>query len=275
MKKNFPFNEDHIELKNSFYVDENYSEKHVHMIHSHENVLELLYIYSGEGRYFVRDREYAVHSGDLMICNAGVLHGESPLQKHTMQTYCCAFSGLETESDKKLLAYEEKPLFSLPAEKSECFNALMPIIYNVFSGSKITAHYLSMGLLSMACEEILTRMTARTALYEQKNENLVRKITAYIDKNYKESISLEKISRDLYISPSRLSHVFKEETGLSPIQYAIHRRIGEAQSLLVETDEPICFIEESLGFCSSVHFSMMFKKHVGISPKAYRQHFCK
>ncbi len=43
------------------------------------------------------------------------------------------------------------------------------------------------------------------------------------------------------------------------MQYVIHRRIGEAQTLLMDTHIPIHMIEERLGFGSSCHFSAMFK----------------
>ena len=108
---------------------------------------------------------------------------------------------------------------------------------------------------------------------EQKNEALVRSITEYLDQHYTEPLSLEQIAVQMHISSSYLSHLFKRETGLSPIQYVIHRRIGEAQSLLMETDLPIHVIEEQLGFGSSCHLTTMFKKYVGIAPREYRKHF--
>lgn len=267
--------ENNIKLNNSFYVDETYSKDHIHMVHSHKT-LELLYIYSGCGRYFIGSREYAVNNGDIIICNANILHGESPLQKHTMQTYCCSYDNVKIKylPLNTLTLPEEKPLFVISKELLCHFNSLMPMIHNYFhKGNSQIAKHLSISLLYMLYNEILTHQKAKTTLSEQKNDNLVRNITAFIDDNYKENITLEKISKTFHISPSRLSHVFKEETGLSPIQYAIHRRIGEAQSLLIESDAPIQDIEESLGFCSSVHFCMMFKKYIGITPKSYRQHF--
>ena len=57
------------------------------------------------------------------------------------------------------------------------------------------------------------------------------------------------------------------------MQYVIHRRIGQAQSLLAETNIPIKQIEEQLGFGSSCHLTSMFKKYVGISPREYRKYF--
>ncbi|MBQ3725883.1 MAG: helix-turn-helix domain-containing protein [Selenomonadaceae bacterium] len=51
--------------------------------------------------------------------------------------------------------------------------------------------------------------------------------------------------------------------------------MSEAQSQLIETSQPIQDIGEELGFVSSAHFSKMFKKYVGITPKEYRSHFSK
>ena len=67
--------------------------------------------------------------------------------------------------------------------------------------------------------------------------------------------------------------MFKKETGLSPIRYMMQRRMGEAQSLLMETSIPIQDIEDLPGFNSSAHFSKMFKKYVSVTPNEYRKHF--
>lgn len=271
------FTLNNIELKGTFFVNETYSQKHAHMIHSHQNVLEILYVYSGKGRYLVGNREYAVNSGDFIICNAGILHGEAPFQQHNMQTYCCALSGIDIQGlpPNCLINYSHKPIFS-SKETSKRLHQLMPLLHELYmTSANVVSYYLAISILLLVYEEIVKQKENGNMEHEQKKENLVCKITEFIDEHYKESIKLENISRSLHISPSQLSHVFKHETGLSPIQYIIHRRIGEAQSLLVETHLLIREIEESLGFGSSVHFSAIFKKYVGISPKEYRTHFKK
>ncbi len=54
-------------LMQTYFVDVNYSQNHAHMLHKHPDVLEILYIDSGEGRYIVGKREYAVSAGDVVI----------------------------------------------------------------------------------------------------------------------------------------------------------------------------------------------------------------
>ena len=110
--------------------------------------------------------------------------------------------------------------------------------------------------------------------FKLKNrDELISQLKDYISEHFAEHLTLEKISEQFFISKSSLSHIFKKETGLSPIQYIIQRRIGEAQSLLVETSLQIQEIEFRLGFNDSAHFSKMFKKYVGVTPKEYRKHF--
>ena len=266
-------------LAATFYVDEAYSQKHAHMVHKHSGTLELLYIFSGEGRYLVGHREYAVHTGNLIVCNGGTLHGESPFQQHTMQTYCIALSGVQIEGlpANCLIDAEQRPVLSL-GDVDDTVRHLMMTLHRLFSDKAcdtILCQTLAMSVLLLVYHENAVQQKSSRTIAERKTEYLVRHITEYLDQNYTQPVTLAEIGETLHISVSHLSHLFKRETGLAPMQYVIYRRIGEAQSLLMETEQPIHCIEEQLGFGSSCHLSAMFKKYVGISPKEYRQHFRK
>ena len=266
-----------INLSGVFFISRAYSQKHAHMLHKHKGILELLYIAGGEGRYIVGNRGYAVKEGDLVICNAATIHGEAPFQEHTIETYCIALANYDNGALPLgcLIDKARKPVISL-----ESFAAMaaqmMPSIYNLFTKDvqdKVICRQLAISLL-MIVEKLLQEHDSQNKfIIEQKNENIVRELTEYLDANYTENITLEKLSRVMHISVSHTSHLLKRETGLSPMQYVIHRRIGEAQSLLAETQLPIKQIEEQLGFGSSCHLSAMFKKYVGLSPRAYRKYF--
>ena len=267
------------QLVGTFYTDETYSQNHAHMVHKHEKVLELLYIASGEGRYQVGHREYAVHAGNLIICNGNTLHGEAPFQKHTMQTYCIALTGVQLQnlSPHCIIQPQQRPVLEL-TESDEVIHHLMQTVHTLFLEKPCDAELcqtLAMSIFLLVFREHMRLVESGRTAAEQKAEQLVQQISEYLDQNYMRPITLAEISGNLHISASYLSHLFKRETGLAPMQYIIYRRIGEAQSLLMETDQPIHCIEESLGFGSSCHLSTMFKKYVGISPKEYRNHFQK
>ena len=61
----------------------------------------------------------------------------------------------------------------------------------------------------------------------------------YLDEHYMEPIQLQSLGERFHISQFYLSHIFKAETGLSPMKYVMHRRIGQSQNLLMNTDMPV------------------------------------
>ena len=131
----------------------------------------------------------------------------------------------------------------------------------------------ALGLYIQVLKEKIAERDKNLTPTKQKREHLMYRIIDYINEHYAEPLTLKKISEAVYISEAHLSHYFKKDAGLSPMQYLMHRIIGEAQSMLIETSKPIQDIGEELGFVSSAHFSKMFKKYVGITPKEYRNHF--
>ena len=106
-----------------------------------------------------------------------------------------------------------------------------------------------------------------------ESESLSRKVQEYIDQHYQEPLTLQEIGKALHLSPYYLSHVFKEASGYSPMQYLLRRRIGEAQNLLISTDLPIARISEMVGYETQNYFNLQFSKHVGVPPRKFRQGF--
>ena len=153
---------------------------------------------------------------------------------------------------------------------------LMRTLHELFTENmykKDVCQHLAQAVYLLVKERLEQYKDSGREVEDRKKEFLVRQITDYIDRHYTEPLTLKELSDRFYISPSSISHIYKRETGVSPMQYVIHRRIGEAQTLLMDTHIPIHMIEEQLGFGSSCHFSAMFKKYVGISPKEFRSHF--
>ena len=63
-----------------------------------------------------------------------------------------------------------------------------------------------------------------------------------------------------------------KESGLSPLQYQLERRLARAKNLLASSDMPVKDIAAALGFNSTWYFAHFFQKHMRSSPAAYRKH---
>lgn len=106
---------------------------------------------------------------------------------------------------------------------------------------------------------------------ESNTKAIIREAEDYVKKNYmKPDLSVEMISRDLHISPSYFSTLFKKEKGQSYVAYLTEVRLKKAAELLMETDEKTYIIAAKVGYSETNYFSYVFKKKYGISPTKYR-----
>ena len=98
----------------------------------------------------------------------------------------------------------------------------------------------------------------------------IRPAINYIDANYDKPITLAEIARASYLSVSRLAHLFKEQMGITIIDYLTSVRIERAKQLLLATDQnctEICF---QVGYNNQSYFTRTFKELVGMTPRQFR-----
>ena len=102
-----------------------------------------------------------------------------------------------------------------------------------------------------------------------ENSKLVRMACKYVLENIDAQISLQILSKKLFISSSYLSLLFKEKTGMNLIDYITFVKMDRAKILLKDFGLKNYEIADKLGF-SIEYFSKLFKKTFGITPTRYR-----
>ena len=101
--------------------------------------------------------------------------------------------------------------------------------------------------------------------------HLVQEAVRYIRHHYAEDISVNDIAEHIGMSQSWLTKRFKQECGTNIVGYLLDVRIEQAKALLSRTDMLIMEIACATGFDNPGYFISVFRRAVGMTPKAYRE----
>lgn len=126
---------------------------------------------------------------------------------------------------------------------------------------------------------ILNRIFAELYKDNKKAHNSTSKIyrsIQYIEENcFKKDFSLTVAAKKSYISDTYFRKLFEQEYGISPKKYIIKRRIKYATSLIISRYYTLQEVSEMCGYSDYKHFSVEFKKIIGVSPSKYTYNYKK
>lgn len=112
---------------------------------------------------------------------------------------------------------------------------------------------------------------SQSSLDSKNNSYIIKLVKDYVDKNYKNEISVSSISKDLNINYNYLSYCFKNETNENLSSYISKIRVEKAKVHLEDLKTPISDISEMVGFSEHNYFSKIFKKYTSFTPTEYRR----
>ena len=236
--------------------------------HTH-NHMELFFIVGGKGQFLIEDQLHPVSINQLVIINPNVLHTEVSLNAQPLEYIVLGIEGVQlannNDSDGQfnILDYYES------VEISGCLRNILREMEQKNPGYEdVCQAYMEILIIRLMRTTTLSVPTEPQAISANRQCAAVRR---YIDLHFKEALTLEQLAEEGHMNKFYLSHAFKREYGISPINYMISKRIEESKYLLAETDLSMSQIAQLLGFSSLSYFSQVFHRTQSISPKEYRQ----
>lgn len=241
------------------------------LAHSHD-YCELLYVIEGRGWAQIGEHRCELAQGNLVVLDPSVLHEEHSDKQSPLRFAFCAIDSFAIEGLPPcgLLSAGRYPVI----ETGDCRYRMESVFADLIHETSEQVSFcndMSNSLVSMllvlAIRLLLAQPTSRpTAMSEECS-----RVAEFINSNYSEPLSLADLSQTVYVSKHHLAHIFKSQTGVSPIRYLINKRISEAKRLLRETELTVGEISVQVGYNDPVYFSQIFKKSTGMSPSVYRK----
>lgn len=93
----------------------------------------------------------------------------------------------------------------------------------------------------------------------------------YIDRNFTENISIQKLAESLHISQGYLNRLFRNGMGVSPVKYITMKRMEYACYLLRTTELSCEKISEAVGMYDNAYFYRIFRRVMGMTPVQYKK----
>ena len=133
-------------------------------------------------------------------------------------------------------------------------------------------------LASFTLQELLVRLMqtqARQLIFHDYARHLTTHrfaaVVDYIKQHLAESLTIDKLSALACMSKATFFRVFKREFGITPVEFIIRERLGEAKRLLRHPMASVAEVCLRAGFNNLSYFQSLFKKHEGMTPGAYKK----
>ncbi len=242
-------------------------------LHTHP-FTELFYVVDGKGEFNIQGQRFPVKANDFVIINPQVEHTElsspdEPLEYIVLGINGLSFSNLTPVSE----GGHPFSFFNLRDEQKDILRYLNAMVQEATSQS-MSYELVCHNLLEILLIKILRHQHFDLEVGKQsKATKDISFIKHYLETYYHESIQLEDLASMTHLSRFYISHSFKKEIGMSPMEYLIAIRIKESKILLRTTNYSISQVADIVGFTTPTYFSKQFRKSTGISPTDYREQF--
>jgi transcriptional regulator GlxA family with amidase domain len=207
-------------------------------------------------------------TGAFLLAATGLLnHRPATTHMQAVNAFVKAFPEVQMQS-REVVTFKDKVYTSGGATSS--FHLMLKLVEH-YCGRDIAVRAAKYFAIDMDREQQSYFSTFLPA--ENHGDELVTMVQEKISKSFGTSNTIEQLLVEVPASRRNLVRRFKQATGITPIEYLQKTRIEAAKKMLEQSRRSILEVMLETGYNDLKSFRQLFKKNVGLSPKAYREKF--
>lgn len=158
---------------------------------------------------------------------------------------------------------------SLSQSNSIVFSISAPLMAYLNFIEKQLEHQLNQELEAMMFSTFVLLLEQQSQL--RKVDQRIRMVLETIHEQYASRLTIDTLASVACLSTTQFKKLFKQEMGVTALQYLTRERMERAQALLQHTDYPIQIVAERVGYSDAAAFSRRFSAYFGLSPREFSQ----
>jgi AraC family transcriptional regulator, arabinose operon regulatory protein len=223
----------------------------------------ITYTLGGEGYIEADGSELRVKAGDVTLLRPGTPHRYGTPKGKSWHFVWTHFTG--GFMDASLLPLEN--LTNRQIEQQAVRERIYHAFLRILSDSRERGAYWHELCLGALREILMLLAKQQTSGFDPRIEETL----FLLAQRMQETVRVEELARSVGLSASRLSHLFKENTGESIVEALNRMRIKQAALLLAHTNRNAAEAAHDVGFQNYNHFTRQFRKYIGLTPSEFSQ----
>ncbi|GAA3583766.1 AraC family transcriptional regulator [Snuella lapsa] len=259
-------------ISGKFYVtDLGYFPKaHHHFRKRKKNHGDYIFIYCTEGRgqIIIDNEKTEITPNQYILIPKQLPHSYNASTEDPWSIYWMHFNG-SIANDLYLrhkTTHKKNETTPFVSDRLQLFHQIFDLLKSNYTNYQL--EYANILSLNFVSSFIFSKIDI--PFTHHNKDNLVGAIINFLNNNINKSYKSKDIAKEFNLSVSYLHTIFKKRTGYSPIHFFNLKKIQKACEYLNFTDLSIKEVSFKIGLQDPLYFSRLFKKHMGISPKTYK-----
>lgn len=257
--------------------------------HFHEDI-EFIHITKGNMAYNVNGEQISLHTGDTLMVNSGHIHYSLATEKERClyiiyilrPSLLCSSYVVENKYVTPIVESKRLPyiLFKADTDFGDRMHAAsvrmiqtIPDVYEAGNSFAITKEFFNIWEIVMEyCHKNDSPFVKAQSGTTQES---FKKMLAFIQREYKNNISLEDIANAGNVSKSYCNIIFRQYADMTPVESLLRFRVKKACDYLSSSEMSMSEIAFQTGFSSASYMTELFKRYYKMPPREYKSKISK
>ncbi len=227
------------------------------------------YITEGEGVYENRAGRFRISPGSLLFTRPGDWHRFRPKRSTGWVEHYLGFGGEIAHRIFRHPWLTQKNAVVHVGYREEILDTYYKV-FNYVIEEKPGYQQVSAGMVMKLLGFIVSADRQRN-FSGKRVEKIIQNACFSIRENVEAKIDFQSFAEENNIGYSYFRKMFKNYTGVSPLQYHLDLKVLRAKEMLLQSDQTVKEISYALGFQSIYYFSRVFKSKLGVAPTEIRR----